>query len=42
MVQDRAGRGGRALVTAQHGGLEVRMATGMLDQVVAAHEALIA
>lgn len=33
--------GGRAL-TAQHGRLEVGVAAGVLDQVVAAHEALVA
>lgn len=37
-----AGGEGCALVASQHGRLEVRVATGMLDQVVAAHEALIA
>lgn len=41
MVHDWAGRGGHALVASQHGRLEVRMTAGMLDQVVAAHEALI-
>ena len=42
MVRGRVGRGGCALVASQHGGLEVRVAAGVLDQVVAAHEALIA
>lgn len=37
-----AGRGGCALVASQHGRLEVRMTAGVLDQVVASHEALIA
>lgn len=35
------GRGG-ALVASQHGGLEVGVAAGVLDQVVAPHETLIA
>lgn len=44
MVHGRAGRqgGGGALGAAQHRGLEVRVASGVLDQVVATHEALIA
>ncbi len=41
MVHGRAGGGGCALVPSQHGRLEVRMTPGVLDQVVAAHEALI-
>lgn len=42
MVYGWAGRGGCALAASQHGRLEVRMAAGVLNQVVAAHEALIA
>lgn len=42
MVHGWAGRGGCALAASQHGGLEVRMTAGMLNQVVAAHETLIA
>lgn len=42
MLYGWAGGGGRALVASQHVGLEVRVAAGMLDQVVTAHEALIA
>lgn len=42
MVHSWAGSRGCALVASQHGGLEVRMTTGVLDQVVATHEALIA
>lgn len=37
-----AGRSGRGLAAGQHGGLEVWVAAGVLDQVVAAHEALVA
>lgn len=36
------GGGGRALVTCQHVGLEVGVAAGVLDQVVASHETLVA
>lgn len=42
MVHGWAGRGGCTLAAPQHGRLEVRMTAGVLDQVVAAHEALIA
>lgn len=42
MVHGLAGRGGCSLVASQHGRLEVGMAAGVLDQVVTAHEALIA
>ena len=42
MVQGRTGSRGCALVASQHGGLEVGMATGVLDQMVTAHEALVA
>lgn len=42
MVHSLTGNSGCALVASQHGGLEVRMATGVLDQVVAAHKALVA
>lgn len=41
MVESRAGRG-HALVAPQHGGLEVGVTPGVLDQMVAAHEALVA
>ena len=37
-----AGGGERPLVSPQHGGHEVGVAPGVLDQVVAAHEALVA
>lgn len=37
-----AGRGGHALATCQHGRLKVGMTAGVLDQVVASHEALVA
>lgn len=37
-----AGRGGNALATCQHGRLKVGMTAGVLDQVVAPHEALVA
>lgn len=33
---------GRALAASQHGGLEVGVTPGVLDQVVAPHEALVA
>lgn len=36
------GAGGRAPAARQHGWLEVGVATGVLDQVVAPHEALVA
>lgn len=42
MVYSWAGSRRCALVASQHGGLEVRMTAGVLDQVVATHEALIA
>ena len=42
MVHGLAGRGGCSLAASQHGRLEVWMAPSMLDQVVTAHEALIA
>lgn len=40
MVHGEARRG--SLVASQHGGLEVWVAAGMLDQVITAHEALVA
>lgn len=42
MLPSRAGSRRCALVASQHGRLEVRMAASVLDQVVAAHEALVA
>lgn len=36
------GGGERGLAACQHGGLEVRVTTGVLDQVVTPHEALVA
>lgn len=41
VVHSWAGRRGRTLAASQHRGLEVGMTAGVLDQVVAAHEALI-
>lgn len=41
VVRGRAGSRGRPLASSQHGGLEVRVTAGVLDQVVAAHEALV-
>lgn len=41
MVHGWAGTGGGALAASQHGRLEFRVTAGVLDQVVAAHEALI-